>query len=281
MSGPKTGILRLTILGCGSSGGVPRATGDWGACDPNEPKNRRTRGALLVQKWEGEEAGDPKDATVVLVDTPPDLRHQLARERPHHIDAVLFSHDHADQTHGIDDVRAYFLKSMRPIPCFMDAPTRALIAPRFAYCFAETPGYPPILKIAGELEPLMPMTIDGPGGPLEVLPLLQDHGFSISLGFRFGAAAYTNDVVAFPTETFEALRGLDLWVVDALREKPHPTHAHIDRTLEWIAELKPRHAVLTNLNHDVDYATLKARLEAQVGGAVEPAYDGFSADVAI
>ena len=275
-----SGALRVTILGCGSSGGVPRATGDWGACDPNEPKNRRTRGGLLIEKWNGpitDNGGNRKDATVVLIDTSPDLRTQLMRDPPDHLDAVMFSHDHADQTHGIDDVRAYFLKRRAPIPAYVDALTGASLELRFAYCFRSTPGYPAILKISGELAPGTPTRVNGAGGDLDILPLAQDHGFCASLGFRVGGFAYTNDVVAFPKQSHEALRGLDLWIVDALREAPHPSHAHIGRALEWIEELKPKHAVLTNLNHDVDYQTLKARLPK----GVEPAYDGWRADIAL
>ena len=268
--------LRVTILGCGSSGGVPRATGDWGACDPNEPRNRRSRSGIMMQHWMGE-AGEGADATTILIDTPPDLREQLARAKPDHIDAVVFSHDHADQTHGIDDVRAYYLKRRAPIPAYMNAATRAHIEPRFGYCFVETPGYPAILNIVGEIKPLAPFSIPGPGGAVNVTPLDQDHGFSRSLGFRIGDFAYTNDVVALPEQSYAALRGLDLWIVDALRDKPHPSHAHIGLTLEWIADLKPKRAVLINLNHDVDYARLKARLPQ----GVEPAYDGWTADFAI
>ena len=268
-----TGTLRVTILGCGSSGGVPRATGDWGACDPNEPKNRRTRCGLLLQAWAGA-AGAAEDATTVLIDTPPDLRLQLAAARPAHIDAILFSHDHADQTHGVDDVRAYFQKRRQAIPAFMDDLTRASILKRFGYCFDGAGGYPAILRDAGALAPLMPAPIEGPGGRLAVTPIAQDHGFGPSLGFRVGPIGYSNDVVALSEQSFAALQGLELWIVDALREQPHPSHAHVDRTLGWIARLKPRRALLTNLNHDLDYRRLQARLPA----GVEPAYDGWSAE---
>lgn len=272
-----TGTLRITLLGCGSSGGVPRATGDWGACDPNEPRNRRSRSGVLLQLWRGP-AGAAQDATAVLIDTPPDLRLQLAQARPDHIDAVLFSHDHADQTHGIDELRSYFLRRRAPIPVYMDAATRRTLTRRFDYCFAGKQGYPATLADAGPLELAQRVSVDGPGGTLTVTPLEQDHGFGTrSLGFRAGPVAYSNDVVAMPDATFAALQDLSLWVVDALREQPHPTHAHVDLALEWIARLKPRHAVLTNLNHDVDYSALKAKLPA----GVEPAYDGFSADFAL
>jgi phosphoribosyl 1,2-cyclic phosphate phosphodiesterase len=267
------GTLRVTLLGCGSSGGVPRATGDWGVCDPNEPKNRRTRCGLMLQQWRGP-PGEAHEATTVLIDTPPDLRLQLAAAKPTHIDAILISHDHADQTNGFDDIRAFFIKQRRTIPVWMDEATRATFMPRFGYAFESKGGYPAIATRGGRLAPFSPLAIDGPGGPMELLPLEQDHGFSRSLGFRCGPAAYSNDLVAMPEESFAALAGLSLWIVDALREKPHPTHTHLERTLEWIARLKPSLALLTNMHIDLDYAALKARLPV----GVEPGYDGWVAD---
>ena len=266
--------LRVTILGCGSSGGVPRATGDWGQCDPNEPKNRRSRCALLLQRWRGE-ADAPEAATTVLIDTPPDLRTQLAAVKPSHIDAVLISHDHADQTNGFDDLRAFFIKHRRTLPVWMDDATHATFMARFGYAFRAKGGYPAIVREAGRLAPLSPLIVDGPGGPMEILPLEQDHGFSHSLGFRIGQMGYSNDVVAMPAETFAALEGVSLWIVDALREQPHPTHAHLARSLEWIAQLRPERAVLTNMHLDLDYNVLKAKLPM----GVEPAYDGWSEDL--
>ena len=268
--------LRVTVLGCGSSGGVPRATGDWGVCDPNEPRNRRSRCSVLLQRWRGE-AGDARDATTVLIDTSPDLRLQLAQAKPSHLDAVIISHDHADQTNGFDDIRAYFIQARRQIPVWMDEPTRASFMPRFGYAFRSEGGYPAIALHGGHIAPLVPVEIDGPGGVMEILPLAQDHGFSKSLGFRVGPAAYSNDLVGMPEESFAALDGLKLWIVDALREKPHPTHAHLDMSLEWIARLKPAHAVLTNMHIDLDYRALQASLPA----GVEPGYDGWRADLAL
>lgn len=268
--------LRLTLLGCGSSGGVPRADGNWGACDPNEPKNRRSRCGLLLQKW-AREAGAPEQATSVLIDTPPELRQQLAAAGPSHLDAVLISHDHADQVAGFDDLRAFFIKQRRQLPVWIDEPTRATFLRRYGYAFEAQGGYPAIVRDGGHLAPLVSVAIDGPGGSLEILPLEQGHGFSSSLGFRVGDAAYSNDVVSMPEATFARLGGLALWIVDALRDKPHPTHAHVDLSLEWIARLKPRHAVLTNMHIDLDYRSLKARLPT----GVEPGYDGWSADLPI
>ncbi|MES1197178.1 MAG: MBL fold metallo-hydrolase [Pseudomonadota bacterium] len=268
--------LRFTILGSGSSGGTPRSTGNWGACDPNEPRNRRTRCGAMVQLWRGE-AGAAEEATCVVIDTPPELREQLARAKPHHVDAVLYTHAHADQAHGIDDLRAFLIERRTLTPVYMDAPTRAELVPRFRYCFEGAGGYPAIITDAGELEPFAPLTIDGPGGALTAVPLPQDHGGSVSLGFRFGPVAYSNDVVAFSEQSLQALGGLRLWIVDALRETPHPTHAHLQQSLDWIALLKPARAVLTNLHMDFDYNALAARLPA----GVEPAYDGWSADLTV
>lgn len=267
------GTLRVTLLGCGSSAGVPRATGDWGVCDPSEPKNRRTRCGLLLQKWEGQ-AGAAEDATVVLIDTPPDLRLQLAAALPHHINHVLISHDHADQVNGFDDLRAFVVKFRRQIPVSMDAATWASVSQRFGYAFKSQGAYPAIVKRGAALEPFAPLTIDGPGGPLTITPLDQDHGFIRSLGFRIGPVAYSNDLVDMPEASFAALGGLSLWIVDALREAPHPTHAHLGKALGWISQLKPRQAVLTNMHIDLDYTALKAKLPA----GVEPGYDGWAAD---
>lgn len=268
------GVLRVTILGCGSSGGVPRANGDWGACDPAEPKNRRTRCGLLLQRWRGA-AGAESDATSVLIDTAPDLREQMIAAGVRHVDAVVYTHDHADQAHGIDDVRAFALAQRKRMPVYMDAPTRATLTKRFAYCFYGEGGYPPILEDAGEIRPGEDFLVNGPGGAITLTPLAQDHGISQSLAFRFGAGAYSNDLVAMPEETFAALRGLDVWIVDALRYTPHPTHAHLARTLEWIARLKPARAILTNMHIDMDYGRLARELPA----GVEPAYDGLAFEI--
>jgi phosphoribosyl 1,2-cyclic phosphate phosphodiesterase len=271
-----SGTLRVTILGCGSSGGVPRATGDWGVCDPNEPKNRRTRCGIMLQKWSGQ-ATVASDATTVLIDTPPELRQQLAAAGPSHLDGVLISHDHADQIHGFDDIRAFAIKQGKQMRVWIDASTRTSFMQRFGYCFRTEGGYPAIAHDAGHMTPLIPVEIDGPGGTLEVLPLEQDHGFSRSLGFRVGNVAYSNDLVAMPEPTFDALGDLKLWIVDALRDTPHPTHAHVGKALEWIERLKPTRSVLTNMHIDLDYQALKARLPT----GVEPAYDGWAGDYSI
>jgi phosphoribosyl 1,2-cyclic phosphate phosphodiesterase len=189
----------------------------------------------------------------------------------------VLSHDHADQTNGFDDVRAFFLKQRAMIPVWLDEPTRETFMRRFGYTFVSGPGYPAIAHVAGDISPLAPIRVNGPGGVLELLPLEQDHGFSRSLGFRIGPVANSNDLVSMPEQSFAALQELSLWIVDALRDKPHPTHAHVERTLEWIERLRPKLALLTNMHIDLDYASLKARLPA----GVEPAYDGWAGDYPI
>ena len=267
--------LRVTILGCGSSGGVPRADGSWGACDPGEPRNYRTRCGLMLQRWRGA-PGDGADATTVLIDTSPDLRAQLLAARVTRIDAVVYSHDHADQTHGLDDLRAFVQRAHKRMPIWMDQITASTLSARFKYVFAGAGAYPPIFDVAGEVVDGEPIQIAGPGGAITLTPLLQDHGGVHSFGFRLGAAAYSNDVAALPEATFARLADLDLWIVDALRRAPHPTHAHLARTLDWIARLAPARSVLTNLHTDMDYGTLVAELPT----GVEPAYDGWNADFA-
>jgi phosphoribosyl 1,2-cyclic phosphate phosphodiesterase len=263
---------RVTILGCGSSGGVPRVDGDWGACDPSEPRNRRTRCGLLVEQWSGE--AEHGEATTVLIDTSPDLRQQLLAARVKRIDAILYSHDHADQAHGIDDVRAIAYRMRQRIPAYMDASTQRTLETRFRYIFHGEGGYPPILAPRVELVPGAPVTVDGPGGGIAFTPLDQDHGHIRSLGFRFGDVAYSNDTAGLPPETFSALEGVDLWIVDALRHTPHPSHAHLDRTLGWINALRPRRAILTNMHVDMDYQGLRSTLPA----GVEPAHDGLTVE---
>jgi phosphoribosyl 1,2-cyclic phosphate phosphodiesterase len=191
------------------------------------------------------------------------------------VDAVAYSHDHADQAHGIDDLRGFALGQRRRIPVWMDAATRSTLTTRFDYCFEGIGGYLPILEDAGEFKPGREVEIAGPGGAIQFLPLEQDHGQAPSLGFRFGSCAYSNDLVSMPETTFAALAGIDIWIVDTLRYTPHPTHAHLALALEWIARIKPRRAILTNLHIDMDYRKLAAELPE----GVEPAYDGLSFDI--
>ncbi len=266
-----SGVLEVTILGSGSSGGVPRADGDWGACDPAEAKNRRRRCSLLVRR-KGEGA-----QTTVLVDTSPDLREQAIAAEIRRIDAVLFTHDHADQVHGIDDLRAFFLRQRARIPAWMDEATREVLEKRFSYIFENTGGYPAILS-SQALPPYgQPFEINGPSGAIPVNTFDQEHGHIRCVGYRFGPVAYSPDVNGLPEDAFEALAGVDTWIVDALRYTPHPTHAHLERTLEWIARVKPRRAILTNLHIDMDYSTLLATLPE----SVEPAFDGQTLEVPV
>ncbi len=258
--------MKFTILGCGSSMGVPRPALGWGACDPNNPKNRRRRTSLLVER-----AG-PNGVTRVLVDTSPDLREQLLDADVQWLDGVLMTHEHADHCHGIDDLRALFVKKRRRLDMYMTEATAAVIRARFGYCFATPPGseYPPIAN-DHRIVPGTTVTIDGEGGPIAALPILQQHGDIASLGFRFGDFAYSCDLNGLPPESAKALAGLEVWVVDALRYQPHPSHFSLADALAWIERVKPRRAILTNLHSDLDYEALRAQLPPHV----EPAYDGI------
>jgi phosphoribosyl 1,2-cyclic phosphate phosphodiesterase len=267
--------LKFTILGCGSSGGVPRPALGWGDCDPADPKNRRRRTSLLVERrQENQTTGG---VTRVLIDTPPDLREQLLDAGVDWLNAVFYSHEHADHTHGIDDLRALFLRQRQMIDVYLDDETAAVMQARFSYCFKSPPGseYPPILK-AHRLTAGSPVTITGQGGAIEALPIPQQHGDIASLGFRFGAFAYSCDLSGLPPESIAALNGLDVWVVDALRYRPHPSHFSLSDALFWIERLKPRRAILTNLHADLDYAKLRKELPPHV----EPAYDGMTISIA-
>ncbi|MEZ5892229.1 MAG: MBL fold metallo-hydrolase [Parvularculaceae bacterium] len=273
--------LRVTILGCGSSGGVPRfggpdGAGDWGSCDPNEPKNRRSRCSILVQR-EHEKHGFRHDkVTSVLVDTSPDMREQLLAARCSRLDAVLFTHDHADQTHGIDDLRVFALQMRRRMPVYIDRSTAGALLDRFHYCFAQPKGslYQPILDLVDMPPCGIDFSVDGPSGDIPARAFLQYHGNVNSLGFRFGDIAYSSDVVGLPEESFAALEGVKIWIVDALQLQPHKTHAHLDLALEWIARVKPERAILTNMHVHMDYGTL---LETLPDG-VFPAFDGMTLD---
>jgi phosphoribosyl 1,2-cyclic phosphate phosphodiesterase len=262
--------LTATILGCGASAGVPRVGQGWGACDPTNPKNRRRRCALLVERTSA--AG----RTRVLVDTSPDMREQLLEAEVDWLDGVLFTHDHADHTHGIDDLRSLVQARGRRIDVYMDKATESILTKRFSYCFVAPANsdYPPILNArpiaAGE-----PVKIAGEGGEIVVRPFTQAHGSGASLGLRFGALAYSCDVSDIPAESLAALENLDVWIVDALRLKPHPSHFSVDEAVAWIARVRPKRAVLTHLHADLDYEALCRRLPP----SVEPAYDGMRIDL--
>jgi phosphoribosyl 1,2-cyclic phosphate phosphodiesterase len=259
--------LKFTILGCGSSGGVPRPALGWGDCDPTNPKNRRRRTSLLVERQ------TPAGITRVLVDTSPDLREQLLDADVDRLDAVLYTHEHADHTHGIDDLRALFIKQRRPIDVYLDAATAEIMRIRFGYCFASPPGsdYPPIVA-EHRLAAGQPVIVDGQGGPIAALPILQQHGDIASYGFRFGGVAYSSDLSSIPTESIAAFADLDVWIVDALRYRQHPSHFSLSDALGWIERLRPRRAILSNLHADLDYEVLRGELPAHI----EPAFDGMS-----
>ena len=263
--------LRVTILGCGASYGVPRIGNDWGACDPGEPRNRRTRCSLLI-----EQLGDGSRPTTILVDTGPEIRAQLLAANVRHVDAVLFTHAHADHIHGIDDLRSFWLDTRRLVDVYADRPTTDRLLDAFGYCFKTAPGrsYPPILR-HHDMAAGKPLRIAGPGGAVEILPFRQIHGEIDSLGFRVGRLAYSCDVSDFPPETLPALGDLAVWIVDALRYKPHGSHLSVAETLAWIERMKPERAILTHMHNEVDYATLRRELPP----GAEPAYDGMTIEL--
>ncbi|MCS0496931.1 MBL fold metallo-hydrolase [Ancylobacter sp. MQZ15Z-1] len=258
----------FTILGCGSSGGVPRVGQGWGACDPDEPRNRRRRCSLLVERF----ADGDAQPTRVLIDTSPDLREQLLGVGVDRLDGVLFTHEHADHTHGIDDLRPLTIMHRRRINVHVDAETSAVLHQRFGYCFETPPGsdYPPILA-EHRFRNGDTIRIDGPGGPIEATAFQQYHGNIISYGFRIAGLAYSSDLHDLPDDSLHHLEGLDMWIVDALRITPHPTHFSLSEALGWIARMKPRRAVLTNMHTDLDYATVSRGLPE----GIVAAYDGL------
>lgn len=263
--------MTFTILGCGSSAGVPRVGVGWGACDPTNPKNRRRRCSILVEKTS---AGG---TTAVLVDTTPDLRDQLLGADVRRLDAVLYTHEHADHIHGIDDLRPLAIAMHRRIPVYADRVTGELLQVRFGYCF-ETPAgssYPPILELH-YMRPGAITRVDGPGGALEATPFVMEHGDIEALGFRFGGLAYAPDVSRMPQESLPYLEGLEVLIIDALRYTPHPTHFSVSEALALIEQVKPKRAILTNLHTDLDYEALRRQLPSHI----EPAYDGMRIELA-
>jgi len=258
--------LNLTILGCGSSAGVPRPALGWGRCDPNNPKNRRRRCSLLAERT------SHHGTTRILIDTSPDLREQLIDANVDHIDAAFLTHEHADQTHGIDDLRSVVLHQRRRIPTYLNQSTAKDIMHRFSYCFVSPPGsdYPPILT-QHAIEAGESRTIEGKGGEVTLSAFILEHGNIPALGYRIGDAAYTPDVSDIPRESWPLLENLDLWIVDGLRHAPHPSHFSVSDALAWIERFKPRRAVITNLHSDLDYEDLRVSLPPDV----QPAYDGM------
>jgi phosphoribosyl 1,2-cyclic phosphate phosphodiesterase len=258
--------LTLTILGCGSSAGVPRPALGWGACDPKNPRNRRRRCSLMVEQTNGQ------GTTRIVIDTSPDLREQLIDARVDHIDAVFLTHEHADQTHGIDDLRSVVLHQRRRIPVYLNQSTSKDIMHRFSYCFVSPPGsdYPPILTQQA-IEGGQSRAIEGKGGAVTLSAFNVQHGNIPALGYRIGDAAYTPDLKDIPRESWPALENLDLWIVDGLRYTTHSSHFSVNEALSWIERFKPKRAVITNMHSDLDYEVLRKSLPE----GVTPAYDGM------
>lgn len=253
--------MTVTILGCSGSLGVPMVGNRWGACDPTEPRNRRRRPSILVET--------PGES--ILVDTSPDCRAQLLDARAERLTRILFTHEHADHIHGIDDIRPFVFGRDGPIPAYTDDATAASLIERFAYAVAD------VDMDRGFYRPIVAINRIAPGETLQfddvaIRVIRQSHGKLPSLGFRFGNAfAYSTDTVDLDDAAFAALDGVDTWVVDATRYRPHASHAHLDKTLAWIDRLKPRQAYLTHMNHEMDYASLVAQLPDHV----RPAHDGL------
>lgn len=269
--------LRFTVLGCGSSPGVPRIHGEWGACDPSNPKNRRTRCSLLVERI-GE-----RGTTRVVIDTSPDFRFQMLEAKATNLDAIIYTHSHADHVHGIDDLRQYALLQKTRIPVYGDKLTLTHLQRVFSYCFAAENGsmYPPICE-AREIKAGSLVTINGEGGAITALPIRQVHGPIYTLGFRFGAfdvsgkptgggVAYSPDVSDIEPDQAAMLRDLDVWIIDALQYRPHISHLSLDQALEWVQKLSARHAYLTHMHVPLDYETVRN----QTPDHIEPAHDGL------
>ncbi len=258
--------VQLTILGCGSSAGVPRPALGWGKCDPSNPKNRRRRCSLLVERI------THHGTTRILIDTSPDLREQLIDTHVDHLDAVFLTHEHADQTHGIDDLRSVVLHQRRRIPTYFNMSTAKDIMARFSYCFVSPEGsdYPPILDRHG-IEGGESRVIAGKGGEVKLTAIDVQHGNIPALGYRIGNAAYIPDASDIPQASWPLLENLELWIIDALRYTGHPSHFSVNDALSWIDRFKPRHAIITNMHSDLDYELLRQSLPP----GVEPAFDGM------
>lgn len=257
----------VTILGCGSSGGVPRLGQGWGACDSTNPKNRRRRCSILIER-----VAPTGGKTILLVDMSPDLREQLLDTGTDRLDGIVLTHSHADHTHGIDDVRPLVLNMRGLIDTHMDAATSAVVRHAFGYIFETPPGsmYPPLLN-ERRIESGRALSVIGPGGVIEVMPFELEHGEIGALGLRIGNVVYTPDVNRIPDSALAHLDAIDVWIIDALRYRSHPSHFSVDEALAWIARARPRAAVLTNLHNDLDYDILAGALPQ----GVTPAYDGM------
>ena len=261
--------LKFTILGCGSSGGVPRLGGHWGACDPKNPKNRRQRCSLLIERT------TDQGSTRVLIDTSPDLRNQLLEADIGELDAVFFTHQHADHVHGLDDLRMIVINMRRRLKVWADGPTTDALISRFGYAFVQPEGspYPSILELNDFHGPT---TVTGLGGEITLTPFRVGHGSIDSLGIRIRDLVYLPDVAEMYDEAWEAVQGLDVWILDALRRDPHPTHSHLAQSLDWIERAAPKRAVLTNMHVDLDYETV----QAETPDHVDVAFDGMVIELA-
>ena len=255
---------RITILGCGSSGGVPRIGGLWGACDPNEPKNHRKRCSILVER------DGPDGTTRVVIDTSPDFRTQMLAAGLGVLDGVVYTHAHADHVHGLDDLRMVVINRRERLPVWADQTTADALMARFEYAFVQAPGstYPPILNlnlIDG------PVTVDGSGGPITFDPFEVDHGSIKALGMRIGNIVYLPDVSAMDENGWRMVKDLDIWILDALRYEPHPTHIHFEKSLEWLERAAPKRGILTNMHIDLDWQTIQTKTPDHI----DAAYDGM------
>ena len=256
--------LSFTILGCGSSGGVPRLGGNWGDCDPSNIKNQRSRCSLLVER-KGTEG-----ITRVLIDTSPDMRSQLLKANVGRLDGVVYTHEHADHVHGIDDLRMIFFNMRKRINVWADTKTQKALLQKFGYTFIQVEGspYPPILEmftIEGQF------SIDGPGGKIIFNPFEVQHGTITSLGLRVEDVAYIPDISEMNKLAWDQIKKTNIWILDALRRTPHQSHTHLNQSLGWIEKSGVGQGILTNMHIDMDYETLKNELPKNV----EPAYDGM------
>ena len=256
--------LRFHILGYGSSGGVPRIGGHWGECDPANPKNRRRRCSMLVERE------TDQGVTRVLIDTSPDMRDQLIDAGVGALDGVIYTHSHADHVHGVDDLRMVVFNMRERVNVWADQTTCDALLDRFGYVFIQPEGssYPPILNLN-----LLngPVRITGLGGEITFTPFEVEHGRIDALGFRIKDLVYLPDVSAMNNAAWDVLSGANCWVLDALRREPHPTHSHLEQSLEWIEKSGVPNAVLTNMHIDLDYETVLA----ETPDHITPAYDGM------
>ncbi len=256
--------MRVTMLGCGASNGVPLVGCDCAVCTSADPRNKRSRVSIFVEI----------DGVNILIDTSPDLRQQALNNGIRRVDAVLFTHDHADHTHGIDDLRSFNYLSNQAIPAFADTRTMESLMQRFDYAFLPKPSptwyRPGIAMHEVDISKSNEFSVLG----IQVKAFMQEHGRIISLGFRIGNMAYSTDVNALPEASWETLRGVEVWIVDCLRYTASPSHSMLAETLRWIERVNPKRAILTHMSHELEYNALKAQLPS----GVEPGYDGLVID---